>query len=180
MVFEATHSKFNLIPDARPFLLAFPGATCCFLVGCHSELSTVLSVFAPDNSLSTVGQKSKALHCFVLVLFWQGCPRLINFVGNRITSLNLLRFHACSVTLSHVRLFATPWKLTRLLCPWDYPNTAMGCPFLLQGIFPMQGWNLDLLCLLPWQVDSLPLRLQVTKTHKVFFTCAAFKSWFPN
>ena len=102
VVFEATHSKFNLIPDARPFLLAFPGATCCFLVGCHSELSTVLSVFAPDNSLSTVGQKSKALHCFVLVLFWQGCPRLINFVGNRITSLNLLRFHACSVTLSHV------------------------------------------------------------------------------
>ena len=31
----------------------------------------------------------------------------------------------------------------------------MGCHFLLRGIFPTQGWNL---CLLRWQVDSLPLR----------------------
>ena len=30
----------------------------------------------------------------------------------------------------------------------------MGCHFLLQGIFPTQGSNL---CLLHWQVDSLPL-----------------------
>ena len=29
--------------------------------------------------------------------------------------------------------------------------------FLLQGIFPAQGWNPCLLHLLPWQVDSLPL-----------------------
>ena len=32
---------------------------------------------------------------------------------------------------------------TRLLCPWDFPgkNTGVGCHFLLQGIFPTQGWN---------------------------------------
>ena len=44
----------------------------------------------------------------------------------------------------------------RLLCPWDSPgkNTGVGCHFLLQGIFPTQGLNL---CLLHWQVDSLPL-----------------------
>ena len=32
---------------------------------------------------------------------------------------------------------------TRLLCPWDAPgkNNAVGCPFLLQGIFPTQGWQ---------------------------------------
>ena len=42
---------------------------------------------------------------------------------------------------------------------WDSPgkNTAVGCHFLLQGIFPTQGSNLCLLCLLHWQVDSLPL-----------------------
>ena len=34
----------------------------------------------------------------------------------------------------------------------------MGCYFLLQGIFLMQGSNLCLLCLLHWQVGSLPLR----------------------
>ena len=35
----------------------------------------------------------------------------------------------------------------RLLCPWDSPgkNTGVGCHFLLQGIFPIQGLNLGLL-----------------------------------
>ena len=32
----------------------------------------------------------------------------------------------------------------------------MGCYFLLQGIFLTQGSNLRLLCLLHWQVSSLP------------------------
>ena len=36
-------------------------------------------------------------------------------------------------------------------------NTGVGCHFLLQGIFPTQGSDLSLLCLLHWQVDSLPL-----------------------
>ena len=45
---------------------------------------------------------------------------------------------------------------TRLLCPWNFPgkNTAVGCHFLLQGIFLIQGWNPRLLY---WQSDSLPL-----------------------
>ena len=31
----------------------------------------------------------------------------------------------------------------RILCPWDFPgkNTGVGCPFLLQEIFPTQGLN---------------------------------------
>ena len=33
----------------------------------------------------------------------------------------------------------------------------MGCHFLFQGIYPTQGSNLHLLCLLHWQVVSLPL-----------------------
>ena len=39
---------------------------------------------------------------------------------------------------------------TRLPCPWDSPgkNTAVGCHFLLQGIFLTQGSDLHLLCLL--------------------------------
>ena len=46
-----------------------------------------------------------------------------------------------------------------LLGPWDFPgkNTGVGCLFLLQGIFPTQGSNPHLLCLLHWQVGSLPL-----------------------
>ena len=33
----------------------------------------------------------------------------------------------------------------------------MGCHALLQGIFPVQGSNPHLLCLLHWQTGSLPL-----------------------
>ena len=48
---------------------------------------------------------------------------------------------------------------TRLLCPWDSPGkiTAVGCHFLLQGIFPTQGSNPCLLHLLCWQAHSVPL-----------------------
>ena len=35
--------------------------------------------------------------------------------------------------------------MARLLCWWNFPgkNTGVGCPFLLQGIFPTQGPNLE-------------------------------------
>ena len=36
-------------------------------------------------------------------------------------------------------------------------NTGVGCHALLQGIFPIQGLNPSLSCLLPWQAGSLPL-----------------------
>ena len=66
----------------------------------------------------------------------------------------------CACVLSHVQLFATPWTVAcRLLCQWDFQSkdTEVGCHFLLQGTFPIRGLNLCLLCLLHWQVDSLPL-----------------------
>ena len=50
---------------------------------------------------------------------------------------------------------------SRLLCPWDSPtkNTGVGCNVFLHGIFLIQGSNPGscLLCLLYWQVGSLPL-----------------------
>ena len=44
-------------------------------------------------------------------------------------------------------------------CSWGShgQNTGVGCHFLLQGIFPTQGSNLHLLCLLHWQVEYLLL-----------------------
>ena len=49
--------------------------------------------------------------------------------------------HAC--VLSQVLLFFGPHGLqpTRLLSPWDFSgkNTEVGCHFLLQGIFLIQG-----------------------------------------
>ena len=48
---------------------------------------------------------------------------------------------------------------TRFCCPWDSPgkNTGVGCHALLQGIFPIQGSNPCLLCLLHWKAGSLSL-----------------------
>ena len=44
-------------------------------------------------------------------------------------------------------------------CSWNSPgkNTGVGCHALLHGIFPTQGSNPCLLCLLHWQVGSLLL-----------------------
>ena len=44
---------------------------------------------------------------------------------------------------------------TRLLCLWNFlgKNTRAYCHFLLQGIFPTQGWNPCLSCLLHLQED---------------------------
>ena len=63
---------------------------------------------------------------------------------------------ACSVvscpTLRRYGLYSP-----RRLCPWDSPgkNTGVSCHALLQGT--LQGSNLQLLSLLHWQADSLPL-----------------------
>ena len=58
---------------------------------------------------------------------------------------------------SHVQLCATLWTVA--LCPWDSPgkSTGLGCHALLHGIFPTQGSNPRLFCLLHCQVGSLPL-----------------------
>ena len=61
--------------------------------------------------------------------------------------------HVCVCVLSHV------WNPAKFPCPWNVSSkiTGVGCHFFLLGIFLTQGSNLPLLCLLHWQVDSLPL-----------------------
>jgi len=56
-----------------------------------------------------------------------------------------------SVLLSHIQLFATLWTVAyQALYLWDFSgkDTGVGYHFLPQGIFPIQGSNLHLLCLL--------------------------------
>ena len=63
---------------------------------------------------------------------------------------------------------STKRRLSRLLCPWNFPgkNTGVGCHFLLQGIFLTQGLNPCLLRLLHWQADPLPLAPSGQQTKK--------------
>ena len=82
-----------------------------------------------------------------------------------------MMIHACSVTSV---VFDSLWPHgpgpAKLLCPGDSPgkNSGVGCHTLLQGIFPTQGSNLHLLCLLHWQARSLPLA-PPGKPHKLSY-----------
>ena len=76
------------------------------------------------------------------------------------TSMNRSSSRVCAQLLSHVPLFAAPWTVT-----YQAPRSTgllsqeywSGCHFLFQGIFPTQGLNPHVLCLLHWQAGSLPL-----------------------
>ena len=66
------------------------------------------------------------------------------------------------IMLSHfscVHLFVTLWTLAHpatLSMESPGKNTGVGFHALLQRIFPTQGSNLCLLCLLHWEAGSLP------------------------
>ena len=62
------------------------------------------------------------------------------------TTTSELSSHVCTQSLRHVQLFVTLWP-TRFLCPCGFSvkNTGLGCHFLLQGVFPTQGSNQNLL-----------------------------------
>ena len=70
-------------------------------------------------------------------------------------SLNLLKTLVCMLScFSRVRLYAIPWTVpgqVPLSMGFSSKNTGVGCHVLLQGIFPTQGSNPCLLCLLHWQ-----------------------------
>ena len=66
----------------------------------------------------------------------------------------------CGFLLSPVRLFVTPGTVAhQVSLSMNFPgkNIGVGCHFLLQGIFLIQGLNPCLLRLLHHQADSLPL-----------------------
>ena len=100
-------------------------------------------------------------------------PRDLPVPGIKPTSLTTPvlagRFFAIRATWedqnTHVKLLQSSLTLqihvlspSRLLCPSDSAgkNTGVGCHALLQGIFPTEGSNPCLLCLLNWQAGSLP------------------------
>ena len=67
----------------------------------------------------------------------------------------------CVCTCSVMSSSLQPHRLepTKLLSPRNFlgKNSGAGCHILPQGIIPIQGSNLCLLCLLHWWADSLPL-----------------------
>ena len=73
----------------------------------------------------------------------------------------LIHVHAHAQLLSHVQLFSTPWTVAcQAPLPMGFSRQEYwsGLQFPSPAIFPTQGSNLCLLCLLHWQVSSLPSR----------------------
>ena len=94
-----------------------------------------------------------------------------------------LKMYVCAIVLSNSvmsnSLQSLRPELPRLLCPWNITgkNTGVSCSFLLQGIFPTQGLDPILLCLLHWQADSLALicftqKKTCPKTYVIAITLA--------
>ena len=68
--------------------------------------------------------------------------------------LDLATVCACVLSrLSRVQLFTTLWTIAHSAPHSTGKNTGMGCHALFQGIFPSQGSNLHLICLLHWHVS---------------------------
>ena len=97
-----------------------------------------------------------------------GHHRALSTVACASQSVHQLLFYTLVIvrSLSHVQRFVTPrTSLARQAPrPWDFSgsNTEVGCHFLLQGVFPIQGSNMRLL---HWQADSLSLCHQGSPFH---------------
>ena len=102
----------------------------------------------------------------------------------------LILTYMCACVLSrfsHVQLFATPWAIAHqasLPMGFSKQKSWSGLPCLIQGIFPTQGSNPCLSCLLHWQAGSLPLGhlgspLTYTHTHTHTHTHDVTCSKFP-
>ena len=84
--------------------------------------------------------------------------------------------HCVLSRFSHVWLFAVPWTVAcqvPLYAGFSRQEYWSGLPCALQGIFPTQRSNQCLLCLLHWQMDSLPLAPAESSS-----TCIDSSIWF--
>ena len=109
------------------------------------------------------GRRSKS-ECFSRIMIsWRVVLGLAGSVssGNFVEMHTLRSSHACMLSrFSRVWLYdpmahSPPGSSVHGLSPGK--NTGLGCHTLLQGIFPTQGLNPCLLCLLHWQAGSSPL-----------------------
>ena len=84
------------------------------------------------------------------------CP--ISYSINYMWLFKLKCVCVCVCSVASDSLLVQGLQPTSLLCPQNFPgkNTGVGRDFLLQEIFPTQAPDPCLLCLLHWQVDTLP------------------------
>ena len=139
------------------------GTRPCFpLSVLHSFLLLLLLCSVPSHdkaqNLFTCLSMDERLPCFhakAVISKWLGVcleqiqilfPRVmlgVKFLVDRVGNQACTHAQSCSTLCHSMHCSPSP----RLPCPWDFPgkSTGVGCHFLLQGIFPAQGSNPDLL-----------------------------------
>ena len=131
-----------------------------------SQVSASIHLFIHSLSTCDVSGKTRFL------LLWNFLSLLLDTKDKciQVTSSVLSKWQGCSICLKFVLLYCCSvvksWPTLSDLIDSSPPASSvhgisqsriLGRHFLLQGTFPTQGSNP---CLLPWQVDSLPLSHQ--------------------
>ena len=80
--------------------------------------------------------------------------RRVGNLGLSLKLAQLLLLFSCSVVSVCFATVGTAARQAPVSMGFPGKNAGVGCHFLLQGIFPTQGWNLSLL---HWPVDTVPL-----------------------
>ena len=125
-------------------------------------LFTSPDLWSPPPTCSGWFQEaSAASQSWEEAISWWPLPQQANCAAFLCLIYKFLSVWSGMCMLSCVWLFVTPWT-TAPQAPlsmgfFQARNTGVGCHFLLQRIFPHQGSNPCLLCLLHWQTDSLSL-----------------------
>ena len=126
------------------YYLQFPVlSSFCFISLCFSSFIYTLDIFDCLVGLLSLTNTNTIFDCLVLLTLTQSS----SYFNIQCFSMSL--FCYCHLVTKSCSTLLQPHGL---LCPWDFPgkNIGVDCHFLFQGIFPTQGSNLHLLCLLHW------------------------------
>ena len=146
------HNQYSMLPQhSQPYfwICSLMNLTCAFLLkwlcSVPEQEWNILTPFFPSYPESQLYPESQSslwslswvlcvCMCVCVCVCWviQLCPTLCDFMNHSLPSSSV---HGI----------------------FPRNNTGADCHFLLQRIFPTQGSNPQLLHLLPWQTDCLPL-----------------------
>ena len=114
-----------------------------------------LRCYYPTSSLSSLQFHVKqflwrGLLCVEGLLSMEGRQERVVVWGGEFYSFHSVCVCVCVCSIAQLCLTLCRPMDCRLLCPWNFPgkNIGVGCHFLIQRIFPTQGLNPYLLCLL--------------------------------
>ena len=124
----------------------------------------------PDVKISKCISNARTFSGHRILEHWQSLSICLEFSIN----LSFYIINECD------SLWSYGLQSTRLVCPWDFPhkNTGVGCHFMLLEIFPIQGSNPHLLCLLHcrgilnhWTIGEATINGRIIIRYKFLNLC---------